>query len=207
MSQPEIPFDIPASHREAVQKSIEIALAAVQKDKTLRVPRSDEDRANGFANWLLRKREQHEPMMQAAVREAFANLAPLDDVTVRNYVDCYVWPEAEHWLLHSIALRSQASWWVSYHLRDMTTIGMPEAQGDFWRIPLGVYGMGENLGQVMLDRDGRVIEHLTSTQKELEAKADAEEPIDIDSFILQDKPMAKDDAIKLVNEEPFEMTA
>ena len=174
-SKPEIQrkaqADIPAAHQAAVQRAIEMALYAAQHDRTLRVPRSDEDRANGFANWLARKRQQHEPMMQAAIAEAFAHVAPLDESALRKYVDCCVWPEVEFWLHHHWALRAQASAWSSRHYRDSTTIGMPEAQGDMWRIPLGVYQCGDDFGQVMLDRDGNVIEHLTSTEKELAEKA------------------------------------
>ena len=168
--QPETQADIPAAHRAAVQRAIEIALYAAQHDRTLRVPRSDEDRANGFADWLARKRQQHEPMMQAAVTEAFINGADLNEMTRQKYVDCCVWPTVEFWLHHHWALRAQASAWSSHHYRDSTTIGMPEAQGDMWRIPLGVYQCGDDFGQVMLDRDGNVIEHLTSTEKELAEK-------------------------------------
>ena len=169
--QAETQADIPAAHQAAVQRAIEIALYAAQHDRTLRVPRSDEDRANGFADWLARKRRQHEPMMQAAVTGAFANGADLNEMTHQKYVDCCVWPAIELWLHHHWALRAQASWWVSYHYGGRITIGMPEPQGDMWRIPLGVYQYGDDFGQVMLDRDGNVIEHLTSTPDELTGKS------------------------------------
>ena len=165
--------DVPAAHQAAVQRAIESALYAAQHDRTLRVPRSEEDRANGFAGWLARKRRQHEPMMQTAIAEAFANVAPLDDMTAQKYMDCCVWPAVEFWLLHHWALRAQASSWSSRHYRDSTTIGMPEAQGAMWRIPLGVYQCGENLGQIMLDCNGNVIEHLTSTLAKLTEKSRA----------------------------------
>ena len=113
---PEAP-EIPAAHRAAVQRAIEIALETVKEDFSMRVPRSDEDRASGFAAWIARKRQQHDPMMRAAIAEALADAAPLDEMTAQKYVDCCVWPEVEFWLL-DYCLRYYAGRWVQQHYGD-----------------------------------------------------------------------------------------
>ena len=167
MSQTEINPEMTAAYQDSIKRSIEIAIDAVQHDYSRRVPRTEEERQNEFAAWFEKYRAKCEPLMQSAVQEAFANIAVLDALTVKEYVQRYVWPEVAHWLLHTYVLRGQVAKWVSHHYGGATTIGMPEAHGDCWRVPLGVHNVGENMGQVVLDRDGNIIEAQTSTRQQI----------------------------------------
>ena len=164
--QPETQADIPAAHQAAVQRAIEIALEAVKRDYSLRPPRSDEDRANGFADWLTRQRQKQEPMMREAVSATFADDAPLDEATTQRYIECCVWPEVEEWL-EDYALGYYAGAWVRGHYGDAIYTSPSERFGALWRVPLGVNGYGKNMGQIVLDNEGNVIEDLTTTRLEI----------------------------------------
>ena len=173
-SKPEVQnealLDIPAAHRAAVQRAVEIALEVVKRDRPLNFPRSAGDRANGFAAWLEwieEKRAKHEPIMRAAIAEAFADAAPLDEMAAQKYVDCCVWPAVEFWL-HDIAIRYYAGAWARTHYGDAIGTYPMEPNGELWRVPLGIRGYADLLGQIMLDHKGNVIENLTTTRQEIQ---------------------------------------
>lgn len=166
MSHAEALPDWAEIHANELRHSIEAALDTVKADVSLRVPRTEAERQNAFAGWLAEQRVKYEAAMQSAVRSEFAALA---EDSVGNIVTAYVWPEVEAFL-RSFVLRYQAGVWVCKYMGDATTIGLPEPDGDYWRIPLGIAKYGENLGQIVLDADGNVILHLTSTRQQLSEK-------------------------------------
>ena len=158
--------DVPVAQRASVRRAIEIAVNAVYQDRPFTIPQSQEERANGFTAWIAQKRQRLEPKMRAALAEAFADVAPLDETTAQKYLECCVWPEVEFWL-QDFAIRYHAGIWKQKHYGDGTYMMPIERFGDYWRIPIGVNGYGRNLGQIIVDNEGNVIEKLTTTRQEI----------------------------------------
>jgi hypothetical protein len=171
MSKTALALEPTIPRQDAIQRSIESALAAIQSDVSLTVPRNEEERHNAFADWLTAKRRQYEAVMQQAVREALASQDSLTRREEQRLIEQCVWPQMRGWL-HSYALRGQAAAYVIQYLGDALTIGEPEHRGEYWHIPLGLREFQEPLGFVVLDENGTVNPSLTSTRDELLARAD-----------------------------------
>ncbi|HZT43912.1 MAG TPA: hypothetical protein VFA07_17225 [Chthonomonadaceae bacterium] len=156
-------------NKEKFNKCIQRAILSVMEDVSIRIPRTESERQNEFEHWLAAYREKLGPAMEEAFRIEFPSLykhKQLRPQTIRQTVEEHLWPLIED-ELRSYAIRGVASAWVSKHMGDATTIGLPQREGSYWRVPLGVNKYGENLGQVVLDADGNVITDLTTTRKQL----------------------------------------
>lgn len=57
--------------------------------------------------------------------------------------------------------------WIGRYMGDATTIGVPERHGEQWRVPIGVRGYGDNLGQIVLNAEGEVVPGLTTSRSEI----------------------------------------
>src|SRR5581483_9708655 len=115
-----------SEHPEEIARCIEIALTVVPSDTALRVPRAEEERQNGFAAWLAKWRAHYEPRIRAALEQEFpAFVKALAPAQFDRLFEEHIWPKVEE-QLRSYALRGQAAAWVSHHMGDATTIGMPE---------------------------------------------------------------------------------
>jgi hypothetical protein len=155
-------------NRAAIEKCVQRAIEALEGDTPLRVPRTEAERRHGFAEWLARYRARLGPLIQAELQSQCPSLpAQLKqpdacEAVVRDVL----WPEVERFLKR-YAARGLAAEWVSHHMGDATTMAWPEPLDDGWLVRLGVAGHGENLGQLVLDADGRVIPHRTTSRQEI----------------------------------------
>lgn len=147
-----------AGVQEIVDQLLPAALQLVESDTVLRVPRTDEECRDRFAEWL----STHRARLAPTIRQLIDRAVPAQGHDAAA-VEEAVWSRLSPVLL-DFAVRGRAVQWVSRHLGDATTIGWSERTEEGWRIPLGVRGHGENLGQMVLDPDGRVVEALTSTR-------------------------------------------
>jgi hypothetical protein len=157
-----------ARNRDEVDRVVQEAIDSLEQDTPLRVPRSEADRRNDFALWLSRYHERLVPRITDEIQQRLSARVstPVPAEVLQKVVDDQVWPEVERFL-RWYAIRGQAAGWVTRHMGDATTIGAPEPHPAGWRVPLGVAGYGDDLGQVVLDRDGNIVASLTSTANEL----------------------------------------
>lgn len=152
---------------EILSRCIEIALDVVKSDFALRVPRTEEERHNGFAAWLAKWRGKLEPAILSAVcKEVPAFCITEHPGRTADLFAQAIWPAVENYLVR-YAILGHASSWKSHNMGDATTMHWPEPHGDYWRVTLGVWRYGDNLGQIVLDRDGNVLPHLTTTREQL----------------------------------------
>jgi hypothetical protein len=154
-------------HTAAIDHLAQRAVDSVSTDYSLRVPRAEEDRHDGFRRWL----DSYRATLRERVLEDFRQQCPdlaraSREGEVVEEVVRRVWPDVEARLLR-YALRGLAAGWVSHRFRTATTVGFPERTGDHWSVPLGIRDHGDRLGRVVLDRDGAVIESLSSTWEQL----------------------------------------
>ena len=173
MSQMEVTLKENLEPQKKIARCVEIVLATVKPDPTLRPPRTEEERQNGFAKWLAACHCRYDAVMQAAVCQELAHLchAQAPDA-VRNIIGQHIWPEIESWL-QTYAVRYFAGAWVRKQIGDATTLSMPIAEGTRWRVPLGNLRFGEDVGQVVLNAEGYVISHLSTTGEEMRENIDA----------------------------------
>lgn len=157
----------PSLSSREIQQAVAIAIAVVETSPLLRPPRMVEQRTNAFAAWLEEWRNKFAPFIASALRcEASDMFADMPDSVLAEIVAQQIWPGVVP-LLQSCALTYQAAEWGRKHLGDATMYYKPIQEGSTWRVPIGVLGKGENLGQIVLDVDGNVIENLTSTRAQL----------------------------------------
>ncbi len=123
-------------------------------DATVRMPRTEAARRNALEGWLAEQ--------QAKLRANFEHAHP----SAAALFDPLIWPEVEP-EVRRYAIFGFAAAWVGRHLGDATTIGTPTLGSYQWRVPLGVNGYRDDLGQIVLTLDGDVIAELTTTRSEL----------------------------------------
>jgi hypothetical protein len=154
-----------AENQPAIGRCIQSAMEALTDDASIRPPRTEAERRNSFAVWLAGCRNRIGPAIEAELWRQFPVLIEKlgDPEAIMEQI---VWPQVEE-DLRRWAIRAQAAAWVSRHMGDLTTIGRPERVDIHWRVPLGIEGYGDNLGQVVLDTDGTVIPELTTTRDEM----------------------------------------
>jgi hypothetical protein len=150
--------------RRLVQRAVE----RVHQDTSLRVPRSEADQRDAFAEWLAGHRARLGLSVQAEFRLEFPEIDAhfKNPELVREVVEQQVWPQVEQFL-RAYAIRGQAAAWVSKHIGGAAVIGIAEPVGDRWRVPLSAPGQAEDLGQIVLDPDGTVIVSESTTRDQL----------------------------------------
>jgi hypothetical protein len=156
------------SEGQAVDALARRAVESLPTDYSVRVPRSEEDRRNGFERWLTRYRATLAKRVEEDLRRQFPELARgiRSGELVEEAVE-RAWPEVDSYL-RRFAIRGLAATWKSHRFEIGTTLSMPEPIGDRWRLAIGVPGR-DDLAELVLDADGNVIESLcTSRQQFLE---------------------------------------
>lgn len=73
-------------------------------------------------------------------------------------------------------LRNKALHYAARRLGDAVFPGEPIWTGDGWRLPLRVRHHEGTFGQILLSREGEVVEERTTSRKELVEALDAEGP-------------------------------
>lgn len=157
-----------AETRRKISLCANQAMEVVEKDTSLRVPRTEHDRRQAFAAWLAGCRQKLGPAMQEQFQQQFPGISQnfTDPNTIKNIVEKHVWPLIEP-TLQEYAVRGLASDCVRRHLGDAVLTGSPEFHQGRWDVPLALSGVGEGLGRVVLDRDGNVLPELTSSRDAL----------------------------------------
>ena len=159
-----------------IRRCAEKAIAVVERRLSLRVPKTEQERAHGFALWLEGWRAKIWADFQSRFLKEFNALstADVDAEAVQQFTQKHVWPHWEQpvWehfqpKLLSYALLGQACIWGRKNIGDAALYGDPRPDGNLWRVTLGVPGYGENLGQITLDADGSIVLDQTTTRQEL----------------------------------------
>ncbi len=153
--------------KEGLQRCAVNALAVINANLALRVPKTEQERQNAFSIWL----EGYRDKIGLEVQKQFAVEFPgifqnLSEDTIRTTIDELVWPNVESFL-RSYAIRYQAGLWGRRRFGDATIYGEPSRDGNTWVVPLSVARYGNNLGRIVLDADGNVIENLSTTPMQL----------------------------------------
>ncbi len=156
--------------KASLQRCADFAVETLHNDTTLRVPRSIEQRENGFTTW----RNEWRDRLGTAIQEEFFRQFPgitrnLSPDSIKNIVIKSVWPQVEAELM-TFALEGLARTWVRRHMGDATTIGRPRLETDHWVVPIGIKGYADDLGQVTLDSNGNVIEAASSSRNDMLAR-------------------------------------
>jgi hypothetical protein len=153
--------------KRKLQLCADAGIAALKKDHSLRVPRSEEDRQGAFGDWKLRWRDRLSAEVEAEFHRQFPGVTDrLAPGTIKSIIDEFVWPEVESTLM-SYALRGIANGWVSRNMGDATMVLPPERDGQYWIVPLTVRGHSHVKGQVVLDQDGNLIVDRCSTRQDI----------------------------------------
>ena len=157
----------PALSSREIRQAVDIAIAVVKTSYLLRVPRTPEQRVNGFAVWLEEWRNKFALIIASALRcEAPTMFADMPEDILAEIIARQVWPDVVPFL-QSYAVLYQAGEWGRKHFGDATIYHEPVQEGSTWRVPIGNVGCDARLGQIVLDTDGNVIESLTSTRAQL----------------------------------------
>ena len=161
--------------KAGLQRCADNAIAAIDANLSLRVPKTEQERRNAFADWL----EEYRIKIGVEIEKQFAQEFPgifqhLSENAVRETVSQYVWPLIEADVRHRFeykfipyAVLSQAIAWGRKNIGDAGLYGQPQSDGCLWRVALGVAGYGENLGRITLDMDGNILLDQTTTREEL----------------------------------------
>lgn len=156
--------------KAGLQSCADFAIGILHNDMTLRVPRSHDLRANKFAAWREAWRDRLGTAMQEEFFRQFPSIAShLSEDTIKHVVVEFVWPQIEDELM-AFALQGLARTWVRQHMGDLTTIGQPSLIRGQWVIPLGIQDDGSELGQIVLDCEGNILEKRSSSRKDILAK-------------------------------------
>lgn len=153
--------------QRGIQRCAEFALEALHNDLTLRIPRASDLRKNSFALWRAVWRDRLGIAIEAEFRRQFPNLAGhLTPDTVQDAIVGSIWPLVEPELL-AFAVEGLARTWVRRHMGDALVIRRPQWEGSDWVVPLGQQGREAELGRIVLDRDGNVIEEASSSRDDI----------------------------------------
>lgn len=164
MDNTKIVSDWIAENRFFIDNWTTTALQQFWNDTSVRVPRTLSERANGLAIWLEGFRLKMRSEFELGFRHQFSSMANrLPENYIAEVFDYNVWPKIKL-DVQQYAMYGFAAAWIGRHLGDATTIGAPVWDGQLWRIPVGIKGYGDNLGQITLDADGEVVAELTATR-------------------------------------------
>ena len=167
MSSTKIVEDWITENRPFIDRWTTTALQGFWNDTSVRVPRTLSERANGLAIWLEGFRLKMRSEFEMGFRHEFPSMS---DRLPKNYVaevfDQNVWPQIKA-DVQRYAMHGFAAAWVTGHLGDATTLGVPEQRGNYWHVSLGIRNYGDRLGEVVLTQDGDVLQDLTTSRKQL----------------------------------------
>ena len=161
--------------KAGLQRCANNAIAAIDANLSLRVPKTEQERRNAFAGWL----EGYRVKIGVEIEKQFVLEFPgifqhLSENAVRETISHCVWPLLEAGVQHRFqhkfipyAVLSQAIAWGRRNIGDASLYGQPQNDGCLWRVALGVAGYAENLGQITLDMDGNIVPDQTTTREEL----------------------------------------
>lgn len=154
--------------QQKIRLCIDQAIDMIKADMSLQVPRTDEERRGAFAAWLNDYRRKIGPTIQVQFRQQFPGISQRlnNQNLVRDIVDELVWPKVEP-TLRLYAVRGLASDWVRHNMGDAVLVGQPVFCASHWEVPLAVSVGGRDLGRVVLDPDGGVVPHRTSSRETL----------------------------------------
>src|SRR5690242_8803989 len=106
MSQSAFALDRATEHQDRIARSIEATRKLVTEDVSLRPPRTEEERANGFVAWIEKYHAKYLPEIEAIVRQEFVGTALTSEPDrLREITDCQVWPEVQFLLVGTYALK------------------------------------------------------------------------------------------------------
>ncbi len=156
-----------AEDRTTLDQWIRMASEAFWADTSVRVPRSKSERQNGLSLWLEHCRLKLGVVLQDEFERHFPSLAQkLSASAILDIFNDHVWPKVMP-EVQRYALRGLASAWVTENMGDATTLGQPNLDGELWHIPLGIRGIGDHLGRIVLTLNGDIVPHLTTSRKQL----------------------------------------
>lgn len=161
--------------KKGLQNCANKAIAAIDANLSLRIPKTEQERKNAFSDWL----EGYRTKIGLEIQKQFAIEFPdiyqnLSKSNIKEAVDQLVWPlieaDVRERIQHKLipyAVLSQAIAWGRKNVGDASLYGEPQWDGGRWRVALGVVGHGNNLGQITLDTDGNIIIEQTTTRQEI----------------------------------------
>lgn len=156
-----------AENRSVIDRWISEAVRHFWEDPSVRMPRTEAERRNEMKSWLEQRRLKLDADLQEEFPQQFPSLAQsLSPSFLTSVFDELVWPQVKP-EIQRYAIFGLAAGWIGRHMGDATTLGTPNRDGQQWRVPIGVRGYGDDLGQIVLNRDGEVIPEMTTTRGEL----------------------------------------
>lgn len=180
--------------KRRLQAAVSEALAATEQhiisDTSLRVPRRQEDRQDGFRpwldaygtggfdQWLVSYKHQLSGQLQGEVLSTFPEIFMRlqNKNLVRETVETLIWPEVKPLLkrraedlLLTYAVRGIALAWVSRNVSDCLLLGVPEKRDGGWRVPLHQRTTRVRVGEIVLDPDGAVLSDAGALRTEVES--------------------------------------
>lgn len=156
-----------AENRTTFDQWIKMASEAFWADTSVRVPRSKSERQNGLSLWLEHCRLKLGVVLQDEFERHFPSLAQnLSASAILDIFNDHVWPKVMP-EVQRYALRGLAAAWVVQNMGDATTVEQPYRHGELWHVPLGLHGISDSLGEVVLTLNGDIVPHLTTSRKQL----------------------------------------
>lgn len=155
----------------------------VVKNTSLRVPRQQAERqdgfrawldafaAQGFEHWLNSYKHQIAQDIQSEVLAAFPEVfgGLRNRELVRETVETLIWPEIEpllrsraEELLLIYAVRGVTLAWASRQLGDHLLVGVPERTSAGWQVPLHLRATKARVAEIELDANGEIMSDLAS---------------------------------------------
>ena len=153
--------------KRALQACTDAVVQRITDDLELRVPRTEQDRADGFSLWLGRSKAKLRPAIQQEFRHQFTGIHDrLREDYVRDLVSEMAWPQIEHFLL-SYAVLGLSRSWISRNLGDAVIQCEPEWADGEWIVRLQIPDWPHDIGKVVLDPDGNIVLGRTSSRDEV----------------------------------------
>ena len=144
--------------KRRLQACIDTTIDKLKHDLELVVPRSEQERSNGFIRWLDYWQERLGPGIQEEFARQFPGIqGRLPPDYMSHLVTEQVWPSIKEFLL-SFAVCGLSRAWVSRKIGDAVLLGDPEHRDNKWIVPLRVEKRAGPIGAVILDENGSIDE-------------------------------------------------
>jgi len=153
--------------QEKLQHCADFAISVLHNDLTLRVPRSADQRTGGFADWRNVWHNRLGTAIQDEFHRQFPGITSRLSPGIINATEVdYIWPQIYSELL-SFAIEGLTRAWVRRRMGDAVILKRPRSEGANWVVPIGIQGRDADIGQVVLDRDGNIIEENSSSRADI----------------------------------------